>query len=94
MPQRGRCDAGNERVVDMNDVELDAFEQAFERAADVERQGRGSRARTTGSRDAASECDHGGTSVSRAISGPIFENGLGTLMGRGDRFARLAYGLA
>ena len=58
MAQRRRGEARRERVVDVDDVELDAAEQPLERAADVDRQRRRARPRPARQRDAAAEREH------------------------------------
>ncbi|HSJ17316.1 MAG TPA: hypothetical protein VK920_04430, partial [Solirubrobacterales bacterium] len=54
----GRGRAGNERVVDVDDVELDPTQQLVERAADVEGNGRDAGAGAARHRDSLADREH------------------------------------
>ena len=82
--QRGRGDARGERVVDVNDVEVDAAEQALERLADINRQRRGAGPRPAWHRDPAAERENAGALA--------LEQRRRVLLGFLDRRPRLANG--
>ena len=73
---------GRERVVDVDEVEVDSAQQPLERPADVERQRRGPRSRPAGQRDPGAEREH--------ARGAAPEQRRRPLLGLGDRPPRLA----
>ena len=70
VPQRRRGDARGERVVDVDDVEVDGGQQPLERAADVDRDRSRARARATGKGDGGADREHGRSTLGRAQAVP------------------------
>ena len=70
--ERRRGGAGRERIVDVDDVEWDRFQQPLERPADVERHGRRARARAARHRDPLADREHTGRrTVAREQRSPV-----------------------
>ena len=87
--QRRRADAGGEGIVDVDEVEVDAAEQAFEGAADVDRDRAGAGTRAAGQGDAGTEGEHRDPG-DRPVGGGVEDRG-GAGAGGGERPARLAH---